>query len=119
MNDVIETKETVSAFTLNRQENGIVHLVMDVVGDTMNTLKAEFAEQVADVLTEIKADSSITGVVLCSGKEDSFVAGADINMIDSCKTKEEVVALTRQGQVMFAQLEQLKVPVVAAINSAC
>lgn len=31
MNDVIETKETVSAFTLNRQENGIVHLVMDVV----------------------------------------------------------------------------------------
>ena len=119
MNDVIESKETVSAFTLNRQENGIVHLVMDVVGDTMNTLKAEFAEQVADVLTEIKADSSITGVVLCSGKEDSFVAGADINMIDSCKTKEEVVALTRQGQVMFAQLEQLKVPVVAAINGAC
>jgi 3-hydroxyacyl-CoA dehydrogenase/enoyl-CoA hydratase/3-hydroxybutyryl-CoA epimerase len=119
MNDVIETKETVSAFTLNRQENGIVHLVMDVVGDTMNTLKAEFAEQVADVLAEIKADTSITGVVLCSGKEDSFVAGADINMIDSCKTKEEVVALTRQGQVMFAQLEQLKVPVVAAINGAC
>lgn len=119
MNDVIETKETVSAFTLNRQENGIVHLVMDVVGDTMNTLKAEFAEQVADVLAEIKADTSITGVVLCSGKEDSFVAGADINMIDSCKSKEEVVALTRQGQVMFAQLEQLKVPVVAAINGAC
>ncbi len=119
MNDIIETKNTVSAFTLNRQENGIAHLVMDVVGDTMNTLKTEFAEQVSDVLAEIKADSTITGVVLCSGKEDSFVAGADINMIDRCNTKEEVVALTRQGQVIFAQLEQLKVPVVAAINGAC
>jgi len=40
-------------------------------------------------------------------------------MIDRCNTKEEVVALTRQGQVIFAQLEQLKVPVVAAINGAC
>jgi len=114
-----EKKTNSSAFTLIRQENGIVHLVMDVVGDTMNTLKAEFAEQVADVLAEIKSDAAIAGVVLCSGKDDSFVAGADINMINDCKTKEEVVALTRQGQMIFSQLEQLNVPVVAAINGAC
>jgi len=114
-----ERKANSSAFTLVRQENGIMHLIMDVVDDTMNTLKAEFAEQVADVLAEIKADAAITGVVLCSGKEDSFVAGADINMINDCKTKEEVVALTRQGQMIFSQLEQLNVPVVAAINGAC
>lgn len=108
-----------SAFTLVRQKNGIVHLVMDVVGDTMNTLKAEFAEQVADVLAEIKSDPAITGVVLCSGKKDSFVAGADINMINDCKTKDAVIAMTRQGQMLFSQLEQLKIPVVAAINGAC
>jgi len=114
-----EIKNNSSAFTLVRQENGIAHLVMDVVGDTMNTLKAEFAEQVADVLTEIKSDTSITGIVVCSGKKDSFVAGADINMINDCKTKEEVVSLSRQGQTIFSQLEQLNIPVVAAINGAC
>ncbi|MBL4941230.1 MAG: fatty acid oxidation complex subunit alpha FadJ [Colwellia sp.] len=114
-----EKKGNNSAFTLVRQKNGIAHLVMDVVGDTMNTLKAEFAEQVTNVLAEIKADSSITGVVLCSGKKDSFVAGADINMINDCKNKAEVVALSRQGQMIFSQLEQLTVPVVAAINGAC
>jgi len=108
-----------SAFTLVRQENGIAHLVMDVVDDTMNTLKAEFAEQVTDVLAEIKADAAITGVVLCSGKKDSFVAGADINMINDCTSKEEVVALSRQGQMILSQLEQLNVPLVAAINGAC
>lgn len=108
-----------SAFSLIRHENGIAHLVMDVVNDTMNTLKAEFTEQVTDVLTEIKGDSSITGIVLCSGKQDSFVAGADIKMIDDCKTSEEVVALSRQGQNVFLQLEQLNVPVVAAIHGAC
>jgi len=114
-----DNKGSNSAFTLVRQENGIAHLVMDVVGDTMNTLKSEFAEQVADVLAEIKSDASISGVVLCSGKEDSFVAGADINMINDCKTSEEVVSLSRQGQMIFSQLEQLTVPVVAAINGAC
>jgi len=108
-----------SAFSLVRQENGIAHLVMDVVGATMNTLKAEFAEQVTDVLAEIKGDSSITGVVLCSGKKDSFVAGADINMINDCKSKDEVVSLSRKGQMIFSQLEQLNVPVVAAIHGAC
>jgi len=108
-----------SAFSLIYHENGIVHLVMDVVEDTMNTLKAEFTEQVSDVLAEIKSDTSITGVILCSGKKDSFVAGADINMINDCKTKEEVVALACQGHKIFTQIEQLNVPVVAAINGAC
>jgi len=119
MTDNNEKGNTVSTFTLVRQNNGIAHLIMDVVEDTMNTLKAEFAEQVSDVLAEIKSDSTITGIVLCSGKKDSFVAGADINMINDCKTKEEVVALTRQGQVIFSQLEQLNIPIVAAINGAC
>jgi len=119
LNNSEDKMNKASAFTLVRQENGIAHLKMDVVGDTMNTLKAEFVEQVAEVLAEIKADISITGLVLCSGKKDSFVAGADINMINDCKTKEEVVAISRQGQVIFSQLEQLSIPVVAAINGAC
>lgn len=114
-----EKNSNSSAFTLVRQENGIAHLVMDVVDDTMNTLKAEFAEQVASVLAEIKSDTTITGIVLCSGKKDSFVAGADINMINDCKTKEEVVALARQGQMIFSQLELLNIPIVAAINGTC
>ena len=119
LNSSAEKNGNGSAFTLVRQKNGIAHLVMDVVGDTMNTLKAEFAEQVTDVLAEIKLDSTITGVVLCSGKKDSFVAGADINMINDCKTKEAVIAMTRQGQMLFSQLEQLNIPIVAAINGAC
>ena len=108
-----------SAFTLVRQDSGIAHLVMDVVGDTMNTLKAEFSEQITDVLNEIKNDSNLTGIVLMSGKSDSFVAGADINMINDCKTAEEVATLSRQGQMILSQIEQLSIPVVAAINGAC
>ena len=108
-----------SAFTLVRQDNGLAHLVMDVVGDTMNTLKTEFGEQVAEVLQEIRGDQSIKGIVLLSGKADSFVAGADINMLNSCKTAAEATSLSRQGQMLFDQLESLSIPVVAAINGPC
>jgi len=117
--DVNVDRSNQSAFSLVRQDNGIAHLVMDVVDDTMNTLKAEFAQQVTEVLKDIKADKTIIAVVLCSGKKDSFVAGADINMINDCATRDEVVALSRQGQMIFSQLENLTVPVVAAINGAC
>jgi 3-hydroxyacyl-CoA dehydrogenase/enoyl-CoA hydratase/3-hydroxybutyryl-CoA epimerase len=114
-----QESNNMSTFTLIRQENGIAHLIMDVVGETMNTLKAEFSEQIDEVLKEIRNDSSIKGVVLLSGKKDSFVAGADINMLASCKSADEAAALSRQGQIIFDQIENLSIPVVAAINGAC
>jgi 3-hydroxyacyl-CoA dehydrogenase/enoyl-CoA hydratase/3-hydroxybutyryl-CoA epimerase len=118
-NKEVNKNNTMSTFTLVRQENGIAHLVMDVIGETMNTLKAEFADQIDKVLKEIRDDNTIKGVVLLSGKKDSFVAGADINMLASCKSASEATALSRQGQMIFEQIENLSIPVVAAINGAC
>ena len=114
-----EKSSTNSAFKLVCHDNGIAHLVIDVIGESVNTLKAEFAEQITAVLTEIKADKSIIGIVLCSGKKDSFVAGADINMLNACQSREEVIGLSRQGQRIFTLLEQLPIPIVAAIDGAC
>jgi len=85
----------------------------------MNTLKAAFAEEIAEMLQEIKEDKVLKGIVLVSGKKDSFVAGADINMLANCKTSQEATALSRQGQMIFDQLESLPIPVVAAINGPC
>jgi len=122
MTDQIKDEVTATqqgTFSLIRQENGIAHLVMDVVGESMNTLKAEFVDEIATMLAEIKADNTITGIVLMSGKADSFVAGADINMLASCKTAEQATAISRQGQMIFDQIESLTIPVVAAINGVC
>ncbi len=77
--NVAPVELTGSAFTIVRHDNGIAHLVIDVIGENVNTLKAEFTEQVNAVLAEIKADKAITGIVLCSGKKGSFVAGCFIS----------------------------------------
>ena len=115
----VTDKPSASAFTLKRQENGIAYLIMDVPGETMNTLKAEFSEQITEMLQAIKADDSISGVVITSGKADSFVAGADIQMLANCQTAEEATSLSRQGQMVFNQLETFPKPIVAAIDGAC
>lgn len=106
-------------FNLSRREDGIAILTMDVPGETMNTLRSEFGPEISDVLAEIKSDSSIKGLVLISGKKDSFVAGADISMLDACDTAEDAKLLSQQGHVVFNELENLSIPVVAAINGAC
>ena len=120
MTDVKNTEqENNNTFSLVRQENGIAHLIMDVKGDTMNTLKAEFGEEVSDMLKEIRQDQTIKGIVLISGKADSFVAGADVHMLANCTSAAEATTLSRQGQIIFDQLENLSIPVVAAVHGAC
>ena len=63
------------AFTLTKREDGIAILTMDVPGDSMNTLMADFGDEISSILDDIESDSDIRGVVVASGKKDSFVAG--------------------------------------------
>ena len=106
-------------FNLTRREDGIAVLTMDVPGESMNTLRAEFGPEIQDMLTEIKNDSQIKGLVLVSGKKDSFVAGADISMLDACGTAKDAKKISSDGHVVFNELEGLNIPVVAAIHGVC
>jgi len=111
-----DTQEASGAFTLTKQDNGIAILTMDVPGETMNTLKAEFGDEISAMLDDIESDSSIKGVVLTSGKSNSFVAGADITMLAACKTAEDATTIAAGGQAIFDRIEKMKATFVAAIH---
>jgi 3-hydroxyacyl-CoA dehydrogenase/enoyl-CoA hydratase/3-hydroxybutyryl-CoA epimerase len=59
--------------------------------------------------------------VLCSGKTDSFIAGAEIDVLREVKTASEATHLAKELQDGFLRLEQLaaKKPVVCAIHGSC
>jgi len=122
MTDMTKTKkqdtqpEVTSAFSLDVREDGIAILTMDVPGETMNTLKMEFAEQISEMLDQISANSQIKGVVVISGKEGSFVAGADISMLAACKSAEDGETIAKGGQAIFQRIEDMRIPFVAAIH---
>ncbi|GAB1620197.1 fatty acid oxidation complex subunit alpha FadJ [Agarivorans albus] len=105
-------------FTLTIEEN-IALLKIDVHGETMNTLKAEFGPELDAILDDLASQSQLTGMVVYSGKADSFIAGADIGMLDSCDTAADAQKLSQDGHKVFARLAKLPFPVIAAIHGPC
>ncbi|MGJ0482075.1 fatty acid oxidation complex subunit alpha FadJ [Pantoea agglomerans] len=108
-----------NAFHLKMRLDHVGIITIDVPGEKMNTLKAEFAGQITAIIAEARRDPQLAGLVLISGKVDNFIAGADISMIDRCKSAQEAEALAKQGQEVMAMLDALPFPVVAAIHGAC
>ncbi|MGL4479842.1 MAG: enoyl-CoA hydratase-related protein, partial [Aeromonas veronii] len=106
-------------FSLDVRKDGIGILTMDVPGESMNTLKAAFVEEIRSVLAEVKRNKDLIGLVITSGKKDSFIAGADITMLAACTSAKDAETLSREGQEIFAEIEGLTIPVIAAIHGPC
>ncbi len=105
-------------FTVEQQE-GIATLLLDVPGESVNTLSPEVGAEFDALLTRLEQDPEVKAIVLASGKRDGFIAGAKLEMLQAVKTAAEGEDLARQGQAGFDRLEQLGKPVVAAIHGAC
>lgn len=106
------------AFTLKPLDNGVAVVEINVANEPQNTLKAEFAEDF-DFLYEQIQQQKPKALVFYSTKKGSFIAGADINMIHSQNSAEAVTELSLMCHRAFQALEDLQIPVVAAIDGAC
>lgn len=67
----------------------------------VNSLNTAVMDEVRNIVNEVESNPAIEAVVLISGKPGVFIAGADIGMIESCKTKEEVVTLSKSGKYLY------------------
>jgi 3-hydroxyacyl-CoA dehydrogenase / enoyl-CoA hydratase / 3-hydroxybutyryl-CoA epimerase len=106
------------AFTV-ALEDGVATLLLDVPGERVNTLSAEVGDELDGLLARLGRDPAVRAVVLASGKQDGFVAGARIEMIRAVAGAAEAEALSRKAQAGFDRLEAFGKPVVAAIHGAC
>jgi 3-hydroxyacyl-CoA dehydrogenase / enoyl-CoA hydratase / 3-hydroxybutyryl-CoA epimerase len=69
---------TLSQFHLEFQDSGIVHLVFDCPGRTMNVFSNVAIHELGAFARWLPA-SDVKGVVIRSGKASAFCAGADLN----------------------------------------
>lgn len=118
-NALHEQRATPSAFRLTLRPDHIGVITIDVPDEKVNTLKAEFVDQVNEVLNKAQQYAALEGLVIVSGKPDSFIAGADITMIAACSNAKEAEDLACKGQSTLAKIAAFPVPVVAAIHGAC
>lgn len=107
-----------SAFRTDRH-GAIAVVTFDLPGESVNKITAAAKDELLEVLEGLGADSSVTAVVLTSGKADTFIAGADINAFVTIGSREHAEALSREGQAMVQRVASLGKPVVAAIHGAC
>ncbi|MEN0107534.1 MAG: enoyl-CoA hydratase-related protein, partial [Pseudomonas sp.] len=105
------------AITVKALESGIVELQFDLKGESVNKFNRLTLAELRQAVDAIKADASIKGVIVSSGK-DVFIVGADITeFVDNFKlSDEELIAGNLEANKIFSDFEDLGVPTVAAIN---
>jgi 3-hydroxyacyl-CoA dehydrogenase/enoyl-CoA hydratase/3-hydroxybutyryl-CoA epimerase len=104
------------ALSIEKRGDGVAIVRMDIPGEPMNTLKADFVDTFTEVFGQLEKDPEIKAIVFTSGKKDSFIAGADITMLEQVKSEQDGERISLAGHQAMARIEGCSKPVVAAIH---
>jgi len=84
----------------------------------VNQLSKPFVEEIKDALISAFGDNEVK-VVILTGTEKNFIAGADITEMQKVKDKDSIFS-TGDGEQQITQfIEQGPKPVIAALNGNC
>ena len=80
-------------FSLETDKDGIVVATIDVPNQTMNVITPDFIAELVKFADEFNSNDDMKGLVWTSGKDNAFMAGADLTMMSGLGgpvTKESV-----------------------------
>lgn len=79
----------------------------------MNTISTGLQKEAEKIFTDkIISNKDVKAVVFISSKPDSFIAGADIDMISTIKDKSELKLLCMQGHVLFKEAKKVPLNII-------
>ncbi|UXN74834.1 enoyl-CoA hydratase-related protein [Devosia sp. A8/3-2] len=70
-------------------------------------------------IEDLASSGEVIGVILLSGKDSGFIAGADISEFDAMSDFSVLPEALKRTHALFTRIEKLKVPVVAGIHGFC
>src|SRR5512147_3146805 len=108
-----------SAFTYEIDKDGIAVLTFDLPGEKVNKLTTPAMQELDVLLDELASKREIRALVFRSGKEGSFIVGADIAEIRGITDAATAERLALRGHAVMNKLESLPFPTVAAIHGPC
>lgn len=100
-------------------ENGVAVVVFDLRGEPVNKFTTAARAEFGSLLDELEGDAAVRAVVLLSGKEENFSAGADIDDFVALRSGDEATRLARTGQAVMDRVARFPKPFVIAIHGAC
>ncbi len=102
LKEVLFDKAPISTLTVNRPA-------------ALNALNRAVLEDVARVIREVRHDPAVRVLIFTGAGERAFVAGADIAAMAKM-TAVEGLEFSRLGHRVLETLEDLPIPVIAAVN---
>jgi enoyl-CoA hydratase len=81
----------------------------------LNALSSTVLAELDLALAEVRANESCRVLIITGDGEKAFVAGADIGEMRDLGP-DEAVDFARRGQAVFRAIEELPIPVIAAVN---
>ncbi len=89
---------------------------------SVNTLSREAIMELETLVARIEdlaKRDQLVGVVLLSGKDSGFIAGADVSEFDGMSDPSILSEALKRTHALFWRIEKLPVPVVAGIHGFC
>ncbi|MCI2393732.1 3-hydroxyacyl-CoA dehydrogenase NAD-binding domain-containing protein [Aliiroseovarius sediminis] len=96
------------------EDNGVVWLVLDCEGSSVNTIARAEIEGLATELDRLEQQPP-KGVVIRSAKPAGFAVGADIKQFDDM-ARDGATDMLRQGHAVLDRLEALPCPTIAVVH---
>ena len=103
-----------NAWSLTTDAEGIASLTLDRPGTSANSLNKAVLLELDATLAKLEIDRP-SGLIIRSGKNSGFIAGADIREFTTFTSAAEAFDHIRIGQRIFDRLASLPCPTVAAI----
>ena len=100
--------------TTHVDADGIATILIDQPDQKVNVMSMAFIEDLERAVDGLRPD--LKGVIVASGKQDQFVAGADLEELLRATNPEEATGQIRRLHRVFNRLADLPYPSVAAIN---
>ncbi|HXL15675.1 MAG TPA: 3-hydroxyacyl-CoA dehydrogenase NAD-binding domain-containing protein, partial [Methylomirabilota bacterium] len=117
-----ESRSGYGPFRLEAHASGIALLWFDDASRKVNLLDSESLPALRRVLDSLRQRTDHAfprALILLSGKEEQFIAGADVAEFDRLTDPTEAESKSREAQELFEELSRLPYPTVAAINGPC
>lgn len=72
-------------FTSKTDADGVAIITWDTIGKSMNVMNQQGFTDLDALIDQALADDAVKGIIITSGKEDSFAGGMDLNIIAKMK----------------------------------
>ncbi|MDB5528368.1 MAG: 3-hydroxyacyl-CoA dehydrogenase [Devosia sp.] len=97
-------------------------LTINTPGAPVNTLSREAITELEGLVAqfeELASSKELTGVILLSGKDSGFIAGADVSEFDAMSDFSVLPEALKRTHALFQRIENLKIPMIAGIHGFC